>query len=114
MSTCTIVIKDETNIQFMGLDPATRRNLVNAVKFKLPYAHNLPAVRLGRWDGTVDFCDMASRSYLNLLDRLLPKVMDAGYDVEIDDRRFAYNFEFDPVTNDSFTDIKWPQGHPLS
>lgn len=114
MKKCTLVIKDEVNIQFQGIDPITRRKLIDSVKFKLPYAHNLPAVRLGRWDGTVAYCDLAARSYYHLLERLLPVLIDANYDIDIEDKRPTYTFEFDEITTTSYSHVKWPAGHPLA
>lgn len=114
MKKCTLVIKDEVNIQFVGVDPVTRRKLIDSVKFKLPYAHNLPAVRLGRWDGTVAYCDLAGRSYYHLLERLLPVLVDANYELDIDDRRLTYDFQFDEITETSYSHVKWPSGHPLA
>jgi hypothetical protein len=53
MKQATIVIKDEVNIKIEGLDLDARKALVKAFKYELPYARHMPAVRLGRWDGTV-------------------------------------------------------------
>ena len=92
MPTTKFIILDEVNCKFQGLDAMTRRKLTDAVKYYLPYAKHIPAVRLGRWDGSVTFCDVAGRTYLNLLDRLLPIVQQQGYDIEIEDLRSQYNF----------------------
>jgi len=115
MAIAKLIIQDEVNIKIDGLDPACRRKMVDSLKFVLPYARHTPAFRLGRWDGTMSFCDVGARSYLNLLDILLPIVQQHGYEVEIDDRRqSAQNFEFDLVDEDSYSHIKWPEGHPLA
>jgi superfamily II DNA or RNA helicase len=112
MNTAKLVIQDEVNIKFEGLDAATRRKLVKAVEYFLPYARHTPAYKLGRWDGKVSFCDIGSRSYLNLLDKLLPVIDQQGYDIEIEDLRFPHNFEFEEVDEDSYSHIVWPAGHP--
>ena len=114
MPTTKLIILDEVNCKFQGLDAMTRRKLTDAVKYYLPYAKHIPAVRLGRWDGSVTFCDVAGRTYLNLLDRLLPIVQQQGYDIEIEDLRSQYNFEFEKITNDSYSHLTWPEGHPLA
>lgn len=107
-------IKDEVNIQFHGLDINTRRKLVDSVKYFLPYARHMPSYKLGRWDGCIQFCDIGSRSYLNLLDTLLPIVQSQGYDIEIEDNRDTHSFEFTEVEEDSYSHISWPKGHPLA
>lgn len=112
MKQCKLVIKDEVNIQFVGLDPVTRRKLVDSVKFFLPYARHLPQYKLGRWDGTISFCDTAGRSYLNLLEKLLPIVYDAHYEVEIEDCRTAVDINFSEIESTSYSHVKWPKGHP--
>lgn len=114
MAKTTLTILDEVNCKFSDLDVSTRRKLVDELKFFLPYARHLPAVKLGRWDGSISFCDIGGRSYLNLLDRLLPIVQTNGYDVEIEDLRKSYNFEFDAVDKDSYSHLKWPVGHQLA
>jgi superfamily II DNA or RNA helicase len=114
MKACTLELRDELNCRFTGLDPETRRKLVNELKYFLPYARHTPAFKLGRWDGTIAFCDIGGRTYINLLDRVLPIVADAGYEVELDDRREQHNFTFELVKEDSYSHLMWPHGHPLA
>jgi len=112
MRKVTLEIRDEVNIKFVGLDVVTRRKLSEAVKYFLPYAFHTPAYKLGRWDGCVRFCDIGGRSYINILDKLLPIVSDAGYDIEVDDQRQQWTFEFTNVTETDYAHITWPKGHP--
>ena len=67
-----LIIKDEVNVKYEGLDLTTRRMLVNKFKFVLPYARYLPAVRLGRWDGCTNFFTLGGGTYLKLLDEIIP------------------------------------------
>ena len=110
--TCKIIIKDEVNVKLDGLDPATRRKCSDKLKFFLPHAYHMPAYKLGRWDGTVRFCDVGGRTYLNLLDDVLPIVIEAGYEIEIDDKREHSELSFDKVTEEFWGDTVWPKGHP--
>jgi superfamily II DNA or RNA helicase len=112
MAKVTLEIKDEVNIRFVGLDTATRRKLIDEVKYFLPHAYYTPAYKLGRWDGMLRFCDVGGRSYLNLLDRLLPIVIKQGYEVEVDDQRNSWDFDFEPVSAESYQHVKWPNKHP--
>ena len=115
MAKTTLHIIDEVNIKFTDLDPACRRKMVQSLEFMLPYARHTPAYRLGRWDGKMSFCDLASRSYLNLLDILLPIVQQHGYEIEIEDHReTAEEFAFELVDEDSYSHIMWPKGHPIA
>ena len=112
MKKCTILIKDEVNVKLEGLDPATRRKCSDKLKFLLPHAYHMPAYKLGRWDGTVRFCDVGGRTYLNLLDDLLPIIMSSGYEIDIDDRREHIELEFDTIDDEFWGDTCWPEGHP--
>ena len=113
MGKCVLEIRDEVNVRFTGLDVKTRRKISDAVKFFLPHAYHMPAYKLGRWDGCVRFCDIGGRTYFHLLDRLLPIVTDDGYDVEVKDLRKKWEFNFAPVSKDSYKHITWPKGHPV-
>ena len=112
MAKVTLEIRDEVNVKFVGLDVKTRRKISDAVKFFLPYAYHMPAYKLGRWDGCVRFCDIGGRTYLNLLDELLPIITKEGYEVDVQDARQAWNFNFEPVESTSYDHISWPKRHP--
>lgn len=114
MATAKLIIQDEVNIKFEGLDVVTRRKLVESLEYMLPYARHMPAFRLGRWNGKISFCDVGGRSYLNLLDRLLPVVQQHGYEIDIEDLREPHFFEFEEVNEDSYAHITWPRGHSLA
>lgn len=115
MPKTTLTILDEVNIKFSDLDIACRRKMVESLEFFVPGAKYLPAVRLGRWNGKMSYCTMGGSSYVNLLDRLLPIVQEHGYEIEIDDRRLhEHEFEFEEVTEDSYSHLTWPVGHPLA
>ncbi len=109
--TCVLEVRDEVNVKFHNLDITTRRKLADACTYFLPHARFTPAFKLGRWDGKVRFCDSGGRSYIYLLDQLLPIIEEDGYDVELVDNREYGLFEFDFVDVNSVSDIKWPKGH---
>lgn len=112
-TTAKIIIRDEVNVKIDGVDPSTRRKLSQKVEFFVPHAKYQPAYRLGRWDGKKTFCDVGGRTYLNLLDQLLPILSANGYDVEVDDYRQSYDFKFEKIDKDSYSHVVWPKGHPL-
>ena len=115
MKTATIVIRDEVNIKIEGLELDARRSLVNAFKYDVPYARYLPAVRLGRWDGKVSYFQLGGSTYVNLLPEIIPILEKFNYDIDLDDQReYATTFEFSQVTEDSYSHIAWPKGHPAA
>ena len=109
-----IIILDETTIKLENLDLQTRRACVNAVKYFLPHARYSPAYKLGRWDGTQSFCSLGGRTYLNLLDKILPVLVDSGYEFELTDNRSTHTFEFDQIDENFLSDISWPTGHRMA
>jgi hypothetical protein len=112
MSKVTLEIRDEVNVKFVGLGTRARKKISDAVKYFLPYAYHTPAYKLGRWDGCVRFCDIGGRTYFNLLDRLLPLIVEEGYEIEINDQRKVWNFNFTTVQQTDYDHIAWPAKHP--
>jgi superfamily II DNA or RNA helicase len=102
------------NVKFTGLDPFVRRKFSEALKFMVPHARHTPSFKLGRWDGKVSFATVGGATYLNLLDRVLPIIIDEGYDIEIDDQRPNYGFTFPEVCEEIVADRCWPDGHPMA
>jgi superfamily II DNA or RNA helicase len=115
MRTATIIIRDEVNIKIEGLELDARRALVSAFKYDVPYARYLPAVRLGRWDGKVSYFQLGGSTYVNLLPEIIPILEKFNYDIDLDDQRdYSTTFDFVPVTEDSYSHIVWPKGHPAA
>jgi superfamily II DNA or RNA helicase len=115
MSKCILHIKDEVNIKIEGLDLHARKKLSNKFKYEVPYARYLPAVRLGRWDGKIAFFQLGGSSYTNLLPEIIPVLEELNYDIELNDQReYKTNFNFERVTEDSYSHLTWPTGHVVA
>ena len=115
MASVTLLIKDEVNVKIEGLDLHERKELSNRFKFEVPGARYMPAVRLGRWDGKVGFFQLGGSTYINLLPEILPYLESQGYGVDVEDiREYQTQFEFEPVEEDSYSHVKWPEGHPVA
>src|SRR5882672_3034677 len=114
MPETTLVVLDQCNVKFKGLDPDIRHRLHAALKFTVPNAKHMPSVKLGRWDGTVSVCSIGGSTYINVLDRVLPLLDKAGYRLTIDDRRPSRRFTFPTISESMFADRYWPIGHPMA
>jgi len=113
MKPAILHVKDEVNCKIEGLDLDTRRKLSNMFKYEIPYARHLPSVKLGRWDGKKAFFQLGGSTYINLLPDILPVLVQQGYDVTLNDMRdYNVDFALEPVHEDTFSNILWPQGHP--
>jgi superfamily II DNA or RNA helicase len=113
MNTCKLIIRDEVNVKFEGLDPSTRRRMVEMLKFLDPRSRHYASVQVGHWDGKVAFATVGGATYFNLLDRVMPMIENAGYRFELEDRRPDRDFKFPEVTDQLLADKIWPEGHPL-
>jgi len=115
MGTCKLIIEDEVNIKFEGLDVDVRRKISNALKYEIPYAKHMPQYKLGRWDGKVAFFGIGGTGYINHLD-IITDILDKNKIniSEIVDRRIPVQLSFDPVTENYWADqdVRWPKGHP--
>ena len=105
--TCIINVEDEVNVKLEGLDLNARRDCSNAVKYFMPHARYSAAYKLGRWDGKQGFCTIGGRTYLNVLDKILPIVEKHGYTLEIQDNRTPINFDFKEIDENYFSNINW-------
>lgn len=114
MKQCTLIVKDEVNCKFEGLDLETRKILTKKFKFIDPALKYCTSVRLGRWDGSTNYFQMGGSTYVNLLAEILPIIDSKGYDIDlIDVREYNTAFNFEPVTEDTFAHKTWPKGHPI-
>jgi len=106
-----IVIEDEVNVHIQNIDLSTKKALVKEVEFFLPQARYSAAYKLGRWNGCTSFCTLGGKTYLNVLDKLLPVLQDRGYEFEIEDQRAFHKFDFQLIDENYLSDLTWPFGH---
>lgn len=105
---------DQVNCRFEDVDPLTRRAMVKALKFFVPNAQFSPAYKLGRWDGSVSFAQANGETFINLLEYVLPLVIDAGYEIDVVDERTidVQTIDFDLIDTNILSHLVWPKGHP--
>jgi superfamily II DNA or RNA helicase len=113
LSTCKLIIKDEVNVKFEGLDLQMRKHLTNHFKYEIPYARYLPAYKLGRWDGTVSFFGLGGTTYVSMLEEALTILDQKGWYVEVEDLREPTKLNFEEIAEDYWGDTCWPKGHQL-
>ena len=112
MASCKLIIKDEVNVKFEGLDLQMRKHLVNKFKYEIPYARYLPAYKLGRWDGTVSFFGLGGTTYISMLEEVLVELDSKGVYVEVEDLREPTQLNFATIDEEFWGDTCWPKGHP--
>lgn len=112
-----LIIIDEATCKIKNLEPNTTRKLIKKFEYEVPGARFTPAVKLGRWDGMVSFFSVGGGTYINLLPEIIPILYDDGYEIDIEDTRDyceEFEFEFEPITEDTFIETLWPAKHPLA
>ena len=115
MAVCRLIIKDECNVKIEGLELTERKHLTNKFKYEIPGARYQPSVRLGRWDGKIAFFQLGGSTYINLLPEILPYLDQRGYDIELVDLRdYKTTFDFNLITEDTFSHKVWPEKHPMA
>ena len=115
MKPCKIIIKDEVNCKIEGLELGERKSLMKMFEYEVPGARYLPAVKLGRWNGKVSYFSLGGSTFINLLDKIIPYVDGAGYEIELNDlREVTHSFDFSQVSEDTFSNKVWPKGHTMA
>lgn len=109
-----IELLDEVNCKIHNLSTSTRRKLNNKFSYMLPHAFHVPAFKLGRWDGKVNFFTVGAATYVNLLEDILPVLIAEGYEVTLEDNRIRYDLDLKPIGQDHFAHKTWPEGHPVA
>lgn len=108
---CKIVFTDEVKAKVIGLDPKTTNKCVDKLKFLVPYRFHIASYRLGRWDGSIRFFDKNGNTYINLLEDIIPVIIDGGYDFDIEDNRRHADITVPHIDANIFADHLWPEGH---
>jgi superfamily II DNA or RNA helicase len=107
-----IVIHDEVNAKIHNLDIRVARKLYKEFEFEEPGSFFSPARQLGHWNGKTSFFQLGGRTFVSLLEKIIPMLDDMGYDFELEDNRKRQpKFTFDPILEDTFSTTVWPKNH---
>jgi superfamily II DNA or RNA helicase len=102
---CTIKILDEVNCVFVGLHPDHIGYLCEEYsKFAPNYFFN-PKFKLGSWDGRISYFHKTGKTYVNLLETLIPTIIGLKYAVNIEDKRTSVPIFPEPINADFFSNV---------
>lgn len=113
MKECLITFKNEVYSFITGLDRTTLNKCVNKLKFMVPWRFHTPSYKLGKWDGAVRLFSDNGKVYSNLLPDIIPIIVEAGYNIKIEDERQFKDIKVPYVTTDMFAEHLWPKGHKM-
>jgi len=89
--TCTINVTDEVWCFISGLSPSEHEQLWNEFGKYVDGYFFMPSYKLGRFDGKIRFYQKTGKTYIRLLDQILPFIADKwGYQVELVDKRRVF------------------------
>ena len=99
---CTIKILDEVNCVFIGLHPDHVGFFYEEYGVFAPNYYFNPKFKLGSWDGKIRFFYKTGKTFVYLLDEIIPRVVGLGYNIKLVDNRNSTCVEPLPVDEQFF------------
>lgn len=96
---------DEVSCILVGLHGDHITKLYEQFGIFVPGYFFQPLFKLGRWDGKTRFFQKTGKTFIYLLDRILPKLKQWGYNVIIEDLREAVVVTPQPIDRELFSHI---------
>lgn len=113
-SICKIRLLDEVYAAVVGLHGDHQEILYKKYSIPAPNYFFNPLYKLGRWDGKVHFFQTNGKTYIYLLEEILPRVIQMGYEIVIEDLRGMTTQPPDSVDANMFAHIMHPlTGKPI-
>ena len=85
--TCHIHLDDEVQARLAGLSPQDMDSLWNSFGVFVDGYFHMPQYQLRRWDGKIRFVEKTGKTWVKLLDEIVPYVVGWGYDINLVDHR---------------------------
>lgn len=112
-SICKIRLLDEVVAVVVGLHGDHLDVLYKKYSIPAPNYFFNPLYKLGRWDGKIHFLQPNGRTYIYLLEEIIPRVVQMGYEISIEDLRGSVAPSPSPVSDDMFAHVMHPDtGEP--
>ena len=84
---CFITIRDEVFCFITSILPNHTEALYKEFGVFVDGYFFMPHYKLGRWDGKAHFYDKTGKTYIRLLEKIVPRLEAWGYDIELVDHR---------------------------
>ncbi len=89
MAQVKVKLQDEVNAVVIGLRNDHINYFYEEFGAKAPGFFFNPRYKLGQWDGYIRFFQKTGKTYVNLLDSIVPKLSGLGYKINLEDNRTA-------------------------
>jgi len=107
--TCKIILLDEVNCVCLGLLKDHYAYFFEKYGiFAEGYFFN-PKYELGSWDGKIRYFHKTGKTYITLLDEIVPSIVDLDYEITLEDRRQSIAVEPDLIDDKFFQHINDPK-----
>ena len=103
--TCYITVRDETYCYITGLHECDNEYLWNKFAIFVDGYFFTPQYKIGKWDGKIRFFEKTGKTYLRILDSLVPYLDKWNYDIIIQDERAAIEPPVERIKDDHFADV---------
>jgi len=100
---------DEVNCVFVGLHPDHIIYLYEMYGIFTDSHYFNPKFQLGTWDGKIRFFHKNGKTFVHLLNEIIPRVSKLGYKIALDDQRKASAVSPEPITKDFFSYVNDPE-----
>ncbi len=107
--TVKVKILDEVNCVLVGLAPDHLAYFWEEYSRKAPNFFFNPKYKLGQWDGRIRYFHKNGKSYVFLLDDIVPKLIGLGYRVNVEDDRTSTVPTPPPIAEDFYNHIFHPE-----
>lgn len=107
-----IKLNDEVNCTITGLRPNDKEYLWRQFGYKAKDYYFNPKFNLGSWDGYIRFFTKHGKTYVHLLDQIIPIISKNGYKIKVQDNRKSAVVFPDPINEDFFSGVIDKFGKP--
>lgn len=114
MTDCKIFILDEVNCYITGLNQQHIDYFYNQFGIPAPNYFFSPKYKLGIWDGKIRYFTKNCKTYVNLLEGIIPELVKFGYGVDLIDQRREFEVPKPIVDKMMFSHLTNPHtGEPF-
>lgn len=115
MTKCNIYLLDEVNCVVVGLSQQHTEYFYDQFGVNAPGYFFSPKYKLGVWDGKIRYFSNSGKTYVNLLEGIIPSLVKFGYAVETHDQRKAVSIPIPTVDKTMFSHLINPHtGEPFT
>lgn len=107
----TIRILDEVYMSVVGLHPDDMSFLYDKYAKMAPNYFFNPKFTMGAWDGKIRYFHKDGKTYLYLIEDMLPKIYAMGYEVELVDLRTSSPVHVPIIDKNIFSHVLHPLSH---